>query len=108
MRLREFESMMKEVMENPLDDDEFGGSEVEYFRISKHRQFHTISLIPRDRNIKILDIGSEPGHIAIFVKTLGYDVTTASVNLVSSFKQRMSRYDISADIINIETDNVKY
>ena len=109
MKFKEFDNLIvNKVLLQPLSEEEFGGNEKEYYNLHKDRIYKTLHAIPVDVGKEILDLGCEPGYIAIALKVSGYNVIGGSVNLINDFKERMDRFQIPIDVYNIDTDDLPY
>lgn len=109
MKFEEFDNLiMDEVLTHPLSEDDFGGKESEYYKIHKDRIYKTLQIIPDTIGKDVLDLGSEPGYIAIALKMNGYNVIGGSINLIGDFKKRMNQFQIPIDVYNIDYDDLHY
>ena len=109
MKFKDFDNLiLSRVLTQPLPKDEFGGDENEYYNLHKDRICKTLQVIPETNGKDVLDLGCEPGYIAIALKVIGYNVTGGGVNLIKDFKERMDQFQIPIDVYNLDVDDLPY
>lgn len=109
MDFKEFNNLIiNKVLMQPLPGDELGGDENEYHNLHKDRIYKTLCVIPETAGKNALDLGCEPGYIAIALKVMGYTVRGGGVNLIKDFKARMDRFQIPIDVYNLDIDDLPY
>ena len=109
IKFKEFDNLIvNKVLTQPLSEEEFGGDENEYYNLHKDRIYKTLHAIPEGAGKDVLDLGCEPGYIAIALKVKGYNVTGGGVNLIKGFKERMDQFQIPIDVYNLDIDDLPY
>lgn len=56
---------------------------------------------------KVLDVGALPGHVVLFMKNLGYDVTGVDID-PSRAQQLIDKYDLDIQKCNVETEKLPF
>lgn len=100
MKFKEFDDLIR--------NEVLGGNEDEYYDMHRDRIYKTLQTIPETAGKNVLDLGCEPGYIAIALKVIGYNVGGGGVDLTKDFKYLMSRFQIPIDVYNLDVDDLPY
>lgn len=101
------DDLRKAIQENG-EDREMDRWSINYIRSHKRRYLHELNLIDslKITGGKILEIGSAPFHMTIFLAKKGYDVTGWDIS-PERFQSLIQTHGLIIEKVNIETDDVK-
>lgn len=66
MKFKKFDDLIR--------NEVLGGNEDEYYDMHRDRIYKTLQAIPETAGKNVLDLGCEPGYIAIALKVIGYNI----------------------------------
>jgi len=89
--------------------------EDDYLKLHVTRYIDTLKLLPpaEKRDLKLLDIGCFPGHLAVLAANRGYSVFGINSNIeedkvYEKFNERMIKKGIPVSICNVETETFPF
>jgi len=78
-----------------------------YLKSHKQHYLNLLSFLGKDREIKILEVGSVPGHFTILLKNLGYNIHGVDID-PSRITKLIEKHNIQITKTDIEVEKLPF